>query len=275
MTSYMDAPSDLKQIWVTTRYEMEKHFQSRGFLGMMGLIAVVITLMTAIRPLLGLEFPSDAVSFVSDYTTWVQIIVLIGAVAFASGALSSEFEKRTGLLMFPQPVKRTTFLIGKYLSSTIVVALALGAYYLAVSILSLAIVGGVPGTIVLSYGFALLYGMAVCAVAMLFSSILKTNTASIVATVLTFMMVMTLVEQLLSISNIDPFFMASNAGNAISYALQSPYPVTYTTTLNGPVGSAMTLTTYIPTGITATLVLLGYAAISLVLANTLFKRRQF
>lgn len=275
MTAWQNVPSDLQQIGVTTRYEMERHFRSRGFFGIMGLITLVITLMTAIRPLLGLDFPGDPVSFIGDYTTWVQIIVLIGAVAVASGALSSEFEKRTGLLMFPQPVKRTTFLAGKYLSGVIVMALALGVYYLAVGILSLAIAGGVPGAIVVSYGFALLYGMAVCAVAMLYSSVLKTNTASIVATVLTFLMVMTLVTQLLSMSNIDPFFMSTNAGDAVSYSLQSPYPETYTTTSYAHDGSAMTSTTYIPTEPLAALVLLAYVAISLVLANVLFKRRQF
>jgi ABC-2 type transport system permease protein len=275
MTSWQNIPSDFQQIGVTTRYETEKHFQSRAFLGIMGLIGVVIALMTVIRPLLGLEFSNDAVSFVNDYTTWVQIIVLIGAVAFASGALSSEFEKRTGLLMFPQPVRRTTYLVGKYFSSTIVMALALGVYYLAVSILSLAIVGSVPGTIVLSYGFAVLYGMAVCAVAMLFSSILKTNTAAIVATVLTFLMVMTLVTQLLAMSHIDPFFMTSNAGNVISYALQSTYPTTFSTTTYSPDGGVMTSTTYIPTEATAALVLLSYVVVSLLVANVMFKRRQF
>ncbi len=275
MTAWKNVPSDLQQVGITTRYEMEKHFQSRGFLGIMGLIVVVIALMTVIRPLLGLEFSSDAVSFVSDYATWVQIIVLIGAVAFASGALSSEFEKRTGLLMFPQPVKRTTYLVGKYLSSVIVMALALGVYYLAVGVLSLAIVGSVPSTIALSYGFAMLYGMAVCAVAMLFSSVLKTNTAAIVATVLTFMMIMTIVTQLLSMSNIDPFFMASNAGEAISYSLESMYPTTYTATMHTPDGVAMTSTTYVPTETTSAIVLLGYVIISLVVANIMFKRRQF
>jgi len=275
MTAWKDVPSDFEQALITTRYEVEKSFQSRGFFGIMGLIAVVITLMTVARPLLGLDFASDAVLFIQDYTTWIKLIVLIGAVAFASGALSSEFEKRTGLLMFPQPVKRTTYLVGKYLSSIIIIALAMGIYYIVVSVLSLAIVGSVPGTVLLSYSFAVLYGMGVCAVAILFSSILKTNTAAIVATVLTFLMVMTLITQLLSMSNIDPFFIMTNAGEAISYSLESPYPSSFTSTAYMPGGSAMTSTTFIPTEGAAVLVLLGYIVISLVLANVLFKRRQF
>jgi ABC-2 type transport system permease protein len=274
MTSRQDLPSDLGQITVTTRYEMEKHFQSRGFYGIMALIILIISLEVIVRPLLGLSFPNDSVSFIGEYTTWVPIIVMIGAVAFASGALSSEFEKRTGLLMFPQPVKRKTYLIGKYLSSNIVMAMALGVYYLIISVLSVLIVGGVPGTILNSYGFAVLYGAAVCSVALLFSSMLKTNTASIVATVLTFLMVMTLVVQLLSISGIDPFFMASNAGGAISYSLQSPYPVSYTATSFMPNGSNTTSTTFIPTELGATLVLIAYIVVSLVAASVFFKRRE-
>lgn len=275
MTEWKDTPSDLEQVAITTRYELEKSFQSRGFYGIMGLIVVVIALMTIARPLLGLDFSDDAVTFVQDYAMWVEIIVLIGAVAFASGALSSEFEKRTGLLMFPQPVKRTTYLVGKYLSSIIVMALALGIYYIVVGILSAAIVGDVPGTMLVSYGFAVLYGMAVCAVAMLFSSILKTNTASIVATVLTFLMVMTIVGQLLSMSNIDPFFMTSNAGGAISYSLESPYPSSFTSTSYTPDGGSSNSTTYVPSEIAAVAVLLSYVVVSLMAANVLFKRRQF
>ena len=274
MTSRKDLPSDLNQVMVTTKYEMEKHFQSRGFYGMMALIILIISLEVIVRPLLGLSFPNDSVSFISEYTTWVSIIVIIGAVAFASGALSSEFEKRTGLLMFPQPVKRMSYMIGKYLSSIIVMAIALGVYYLIISVLSMVIVGGVPWTILLSYGFAVLYGAAVCAVALLFSSMLKTNTASIVATVLTFLMVMTLVVQLLSISGIDPFFMASNAGGAISHSLQSPYPVTYTSTSNMPGGTNATTTTFIPTELGATLVLIAYIIVSLLAASVFFKRRE-
>jgi ABC-2 type transport system permease protein len=223
-----------------------------------------------VRPALGLAFPSDAVAFVQDYLNWVEIIVLIGAVAFASGALSSEFEKRTGLLMFPQPVKRTTYLMGKFLSSIIMLAIALGIYYLLVSLLSLAIAGAIPGAILLSFGFAMLYGAAVCAVAFLFSAILKTNTAAIVATVLTFLMVMTIVGQLLSISGVDPFFMASNAAGTISYSLQDPYPITHASMMGD-----MTMTTFIPTQTGAVLVLLSYIIVSLVIAAVMFRRRQF
>lgn len=271
MTTREDTPSDVQQVSIVTRYELEKHMQSRAFIGIMALVSLVLVLLTVIRPLLGLDFASDAADFVSDYVSWVEILVLIGAVAFASGALSSEFEKRTGLLMFPQPIKRETYLIGKYLSALIVIAAALGVYYIAVTVLSLIITGGVPATILLSFGFAMIYTMAACGVAFLFSSILKTNTASIVAMVLVFMMVFTIISSLLSMSGIDPFFMPSNAAGAISYSLEDPYPVTSTTQM----GPNMTMTTYVPSEIGATLVLLGWTVASLVVAVVAFKRRQF
>lgn len=271
MTTREDTPSDVQQVCIVTRYEIEKHMQSRAFIGIMALVSLILVLLTVIRPILGLDFASDSASFVSDYVSWVEILILIGAVAFASGALSSEFEKRTGLLMFPQPIKRETYLIGKYLSTLVVIGAALGVYYIVVAVLSLAITGGVPATIMLSFGFAMIYTMAACAVAFLFSSILKTNTASIVAMVLVFMMVFSIVGALLAMSNVDPFFMPSNAAGVISYSLEDPYPVSSTTQM----GMNMTTTTYVPSELGATLVLLGWTVGSLVVAVVAFKRRQF
>lgn len=270
MTTRNDIPTDAQQVMIATRYELEKHFQSRAFIGIVAMVLAVLTLETVVRPLLGLEFPSNAADFVQGYLDLISLIILIGAVAFASGSLSSEFEKRTGLLMFPQPVKRTSYLLGKFISSVIMSGVALGIYYGIVSVLCLAIVGTVPGTILISFGFALLYASAVCAVAFLFSSLLRTNTASIVATVLTFLMVMTLVSSLLSMSGVDPFFMASNAGEVISYSLLNPYPVTHSVMM-GDVSS----TTFVPSELTAALVLLVYVGISLVISAVMFRRKQF
>ncbi|HEY3420143.1 MAG TPA: ABC transporter permease [Methanomassiliicoccales archaeon] len=270
MTTRNDIPSDLEQVLISTRYEVEKHLQSRAFVGIIALVMAVLALMTVAMPALGLSFSSNAVDFVQNYTTWIEIIVLIAAVAFASGALSSEFERRTGLLMFPQPVKRTTYLMGKYLSSIIMTGVALGIYYVLVSLMSLAIVGSIPGAILISFGLAMLYGAAVCAVAFLFSALLKTNTAAIVATVLTFLMVMTIVSQLLSMSGVDPFFLASNASGTISFSLQDPYPVTHTTLMGD-----MSSTTFVPSETGAAMVLIGYIVVSLLVSTVLFRRKQF
>ena len=270
MTTRNDIPNDSQQVLIATRYELEKHFQSRAFIGIIAMILAVLTLETVVRPLLGLDFPSDAPAFVQGYLDLITLIVLIAAVAFASGALSSEFEKRTGLLMFPQPVKRTTYLLGEYLSSVIMTGIALGIYYGIVAVLSLGITGAVPLAIVISYGLALLYASAVCAVAFLFSALLRTSTASIVATVLTFLMVMTILSGVLAMSGVDPSFLASNAAGTIGYSLQSPYPVTHTSMMGD-----MSTTTFIPSEAGAALVLIGYMAVSLLLSAVLFRRKQF
>jgi len=261
---------DLMQAGVVTRYELEKHFKSKGFIGIAAVILLIIVLMTAVKPLLGIDFATDPVDFVSDYVNWVAIIVLIGAVAFASGSIVSEFEKRTGLLMFPQPVKRFTYLLGKFASTMIVVTAALALYYLIVAVLCLGIVGSVPSTMLVSFGFAVLYGFAVCGVAYLLSSILKSSTGAIVATVLLFLMVMPILDPLLSMAGIDPFFLASNASGAIGYSLETPYPETFTMTM--PHGAE--LITYIPTQLTAAAVMLVYGIAGVIGSAFVFKKRQ-
>ncbi len=261
---------NLRQSGVVTRYELEKHFKSKGFIGIVVVILLILTLMTAVKPLLGVDFPTDPVEFVSDYVNWITIIVLIGAVAFASGSIVSEFEKRTGLLMFPQPVKRITYLLGKFVSTMIIVTAALALYYLIVAVLCLGIVGSVPSTMLPSFGFAVLYGFAVCGVAYLLSSILKTSTGAIVATVLLFLMVMPILDPLFSMAGVDPFFLASNASGAIMYSLETPYPETYTMMMPG----GGEVTSYIPTQLTAALVLVSYGLAGLIASVFVFKKRQ-
>ena len=172
--------------------------------------------------------------------------------------------------MLPQPVKRTTYLLGKYIASVVMTATAMGIYYVMVIALSLGIIGSVPGAIVVLFGFVVLYGAAVCAVALLFSSILRTNTAAIVTTFLTLLMVMTIIASVLSLSNADPIFIASNAAGVISYSLQSPYPVTHSSMVGD-----MSSTTFIPSESGAALVLFAYVVISLLAATVMFRRKQF
>jgi len=76
-------------------------------------------------------------------------------------------------------------------------------------------------------------------------------------------------------SNIDPFFIASNAAGAISYSLQDPYPTSFSSTSFIPGGSTAVSTTYIPSEVVAMTVLVCYIVASLVIANIMFKRRQF
>lgn len=265
----MGPPSDLKQVRTVARYELRKHMRSKGVVGMAAIVVAVIALMTLIPPMLGEDHSDDPVEFVQGYLAWIELIILVGAVAFASGSIVSEFDKRTGLLMFSQPVKRSTFLAGKFLATGIVLAVMVGLYYLVVSALSLAITGSVPSLMSISFGFALLYGLAMSSVAYLFSSMLKTGTAATILTVITFLMILPMVTGLLSVAGVDPWPLVSHAADAVTCSLEDPYPVTSV----GEMGR-MTMTNYVPTQGLAALVMLAYAVIPVPLTWSFMRRRE-
>lgn len=52
-------------------------------------------------------------------------IASIGVMFFAGDAIAGEFGRRTGYILFPTPVRRTTMVIGKYLACFVAVALML------------------------------------------------------------------------------------------------------------------------------------------------------
>ena len=262
-------PSNGSQTATVARFEIRKHMRSKGIVGMLAVIVMIVALMTALPPLLGNDYATDPMDFVTDYVSWVELLVLVGAVAFASGSLVSEFERRTGLLMFPQPVNRTSYLLGKFISTIALMAAMLCVYYGLVAVVSLAITGGVPALMLNSLGFAILYAAGMCGTVYLFSSILKSGTGAIILTVLVFLMVMPMMGGMLSMAEVDPWFLLSQAGDAIGYSLQDPYPVTTTATMG-----RMTATSYVISEADAAFVMLGYAVLPLIASVFAFKRRE-
>jgi ABC-2 type transport system permease protein len=262
-------PSDVDQVFIVSRYELRKNLRSKGVVGMLAIIVLVVTLITVLPPLLGNDYSEDAAEFAKGYVDWTELIILVGVVAFACSSLVSEFDKRTGLLIFPQPVKRTTYLLGKFIATMVIVAGAVCLYYIAVVFLSMAIVGEVSTLLPTSLGFAMLYALAMCSMAYMFSSALKTSTAAIILTVLLFLIVMPMVSQMLSMASVDPYLLISNAADAIGHSLEDPYPETAIYEMR-----RMTLTIYVPPQSTAALVLLGYAVVPMSISALLFRKKE-
>lgn len=146
-------PSDFAQMLTVARYEMYKFLRGKKIYVMLGLMALLIILTTAIPPLMGFDLPSQSKEFMSGYVSWVSTLIIIAVTLFSAGALVSEFEERTGFLVFPRPVKRSTLFAGKYLASFLVCAALMVLYYLVSCILSLIFTGSVYFETIYSWGW--------------------------------------------------------------------------------------------------------------------------
>jgi ABC-type transport system involved in multi-copper enzyme maturation permease subunit len=197
---------------------------------------------------------------------------VIGATLFAGDAIVSEFQGRTGYLLFPKPVKRSALLAGKFIASAGAMFLVLIIYYVVVLVLGLAITGGFSWLGVESLLLAMLFSLAALAVGYLISSFMKGATGALILTFALFLFILTIISGVLTLGGVEPWFLVNFSGGVIGYITQVPYPTS--STGDPGVGPGFSMATYVPDVGISIVVMLAYLVVSLLLAYFFFKRRE-
>lgn len=133
-------------------------------------------------------------SFDTLFINFANILVVICATFFAADSIVGEFQNRTGYLMFPNPIKRSSILFGKFGASMTVGIFVMGLFYLAVAALSMITLGGVDRDFGMSFLFAVEYLLSATAIAYLISTILKGSVGALVLTFFLFVMILPIVD---------------------------------------------------------------------------------
>lgn len=217
-------PSDLTQMLTVTRYEILKHMRSKRVYGIAIIVVLIFVAYLAFPPLVGDDYPDDSFEIVSFFAGFVTLLIIVIASLFAGDAIVSEYQQRTGYLLFPNPVRKGTLFAGKFLAAVTMSAIILGIYYAGAAMISLALAGDVIAEIGASFGLALLYTAAAISFGFLLSAAMKGGTAAIVLLFVTLLILMGIVAQLLMVGNIDPTFVLTVAGNVCVFILEDPYP---------------------------------------------------
>ncbi len=211
--------------------------------------------------------PAD--DFESGFLSFAGMLVMICATFFGADAIVSEFQGRTGYLVFPNPIKRSTLFLGKFAASMTSSIVLIGILYAGVAVLSLFASNGVDDDFLLSFAFALEYLFAAMAVAYVISSVLKGSTGAIVLTFFMFLMILPIVDGMSMVAGVKVEGSLTFASGVIQYVLFDPYPSDTTMDLPG-----MSFSSFYPDPGIAALVMLSYAVIGLVLGLIIFKRKQ-
>lgn len=267
-------PSDLSQTGTVARYELLKHLRSKRLLGIFALEIIIVILIMAIPPLRGREYPSDPADFVQMFTQWVWVLIIVGTTLFAGDSLVSEFQSRTGYLLFPNPVKRRVLFAGKFAATLAIIFIALAVFYAIVSMLAIAVDGSVPGLTASSFGLAMLFAVSASAVGYLISSVMKGSTGALVLTFALLFLIFPIADGVLTVSQVKPEFSLTFSANVINEIMETPYPTDFTQVFQLPGGGTFELTSYYPNVGTAILVALIYAAAALAVSLWLFNRRE-
>ena len=269
-------PSDLQQIVTVTRYDIFKHLRSRRLIGLLIIEIVLMVLLLLVPPLVGNPYPKDPAQFVSSITsTFTTILIVIAVTMFAADAISTEYQNRTGYLLFPNPVKKEVIYLGKFLSTFLIAVLAVTIWYWIPILAGLAVTGSISTLAIESYGLALLYAIAASSLGYLISSIMKGSIGAIVLTFFLLLMILPISDALVgTLGGVEPGYSLTYQAGTIDYIFQTPYPHSETSVIEVPGGGNMTFHTFIPQVGVAVGVMIGYIIIANLVAIIIFKRRE-
>jgi ABC-2 type transport system permease protein len=278
-------PSSLTQVGITMKYTFLDYFRSRRFFILLVItliISVILTVLVGYRPqsFLGdttLDTSTRALTF---YSRWwgnsVTFVIILGGIFFGGDAISGEFQNKTGYFGVPNPIRRSSIYIGKWLSAFIAATIIFavfatitvgnGLYYFGAN---------VPIQFGQSLLYAWFYLAAVMGLAFFFSSLFKSSSMSILVTLILFLFVFSLIETLVAtLVDFEPWFILTYGAGIIGSILNpNGYPDHITHT---PIGrGGLTITTYsayVPEG----LVIIGlYFIITAALGLIFFQRKEF
>ncbi len=214
---------------------------------------------------------STTEAFANGFIGFANFLIVICATFFGADAIVSEYQARTGYLIFPNPLKRATLYLGKFGASMTAGILVVTVFYIATGLLSAVSVSGVDKFIFLSYAFALEYLLAATAIAYLISSVMKGATGSTVLTFFLFVLILPIIDSVGSISGFKASWSVTFSAGVIQNILTSPYPVDSVSVFPG---RGITLHSYIPDPSISAIVMLLYALLAVVLSMVLFRRKE-
>ena len=273
----------IKPILYTIVFEMKKQRKKLYFFSIITIIVAI--LMGFVLQLIPTFLLSDTqAEFFNNGLQFISFISLFAACLFFSGIICSEFDKKTGFIVFPK-INKYKLILGKYFGNLILVVSIITIYYFILGILGLFYYGGpINIRFFYSYSIAILYVIALSSFVTFFSSFMRSVNLTIISTIILLLMGFNIADQIVTLifaDNFEPLYSLAYLGTLITGILQYPFPDPRYTEFSfsgmgpGGMGGDFTfgqwVTPSVGMGIT---LLLVFIVFYFLLAAYRFKRRQ-
>ena len=267
-----EVPSDLAQCGVQTEFEFLNYLRSTRFYI---LLSVVATIGIAIMAVMYVYKPSTYLSSsMAFYSVWwgsvVNLCVILTGIFFGADAISTEFQNKTGYYLLPNPVRRSSIYIGKWIASFLASAIAIGVYA-AITIADGAIYFGsnIPFQFGESFVFAIFYIFPILGVSFFISSVFKNNSYSILVTAILLLFGFNYISPLITaLANSEPWYVLTYGAGIITNILSSsgypPHEVV--------IAGSSSYNATIPEGLA---IMFTYFVVTSILGITLFEKKDF
>lgn len=268
-----DIMEDITHTYIVIQYELQKHLRRRRLALAIILAVVLPILFYAIPKIWNTGFADTSESFASINLGFVNLLIIISAALFAGDAISGEFEKKTALLIFSTPQRRTSIFVGKYIAALLAIFVVVSLYYI-ITIVEIAGIYGmdnIPYEVVISYLLALLYVCGVLSLTFFFSSILKGVISSTLLSFFSLMMILPIVSMLLTVAKIEPWFIVTYSAGLITDVFG--LPTHGGVVMGGPEGGRR-LVMYTPDFATGVEVMVAYCVILFIISIIIADRKD-
>src|SRR5215470_4590208 len=123
-------PGSIAQVGTVTKYELVNYFRSRRFFVLLIIGLIIGGILTFLVAYLGInKFASTPLGF---YSFWwgnsITFIIGINGIFFGGDAISGEFQNKTGYFLVPNPLRRSSMYIGKWLGAMLASLMIFASY---------------------------------------------------------------------------------------------------------------------------------------------------
>jgi ABC-2 type transport system permease protein len=265
--------SEFEKLKIVASYEFLKHIRRKRLYVILGLTLIAELAVIILMPVLLDKYP-DSVIVMAAMLNVGPSLATIGAVFFAGDSIAGEFEGRTGFILFTNPVKRTTLIIGKYLASCAAVILLIIFGYIITDVTLLVIYGEIPTETLNSFGLCLLYAGAVLSITFFVSAISKGAMGATVMTLVVIMVISPIIESVLMMAGESYWYMPSAGGDSIALVYGGMELFTEGIMPSGGAGMSMFQAFQPPDIGLIAYAMTGYMVICFILSLWFSKRRQ-
>jgi ABC-type transport system involved in multi-copper enzyme maturation permease subunit len=236
-------------------------------------LALIVPILYGVN---ALSKPPDIYSYTEGALSEFVFATVLLVAMLAGDAISQDFG-RQGFFTLTQPVRRSEIMLARTLAAFIFSSLAM-LVWIGIGLISGLIfyTAVVPSAWLILLLAALFVGSVVSFV-VLFSSLFKTPTTSVVISVVIVWFLMPVISGVLDLAGIEPWFLITYAGGVVEALASQVYPAHITTiTATGGLGAGPTVTvsTYTPYVWEATAIMAAYLVISLALGWLIYSRKE-
>ena len=266
------------EIKIALKYQFYSYLRTKRFIALALLVAVISVAILILEIHLGSAAITsqykNSMTYLFNFMQNLSFTIVLVAAFLGGSAISTDFASNYSYFILVQPVRRSSLLIGRYISAFIASLLIILVYYLFAAVGSLYFFSSIPLAFASSIGLAAVFIASVLAFAFFMSSLFNNPQTSTMAVVILLVIVLPVLSSILpALANLEPWFLI-NYGGQVVYNVFSTNFVHFSSITVPVKGGSYKISQYQPYLLEGIEIMLGYLVVFLAAALYTYKYKQ-